>query len=140
MSKHYKTPKEHFEALLIKTDTCWTLKTKTTTWGYGRFEHKGVIYAAHIFAYETYVGFIPTGHILHHKCENEPCCNPDHLEPITQRENVLKSDTNPIALNARTTRCPQGHEYTAENTYLWRGDRQCLICRRTRGQINAPKT
>jgi hypothetical protein len=30
--------------------------------------------------------------------------------------------------NVKKTQCKQGHEYTAENTYLWRGHRHCRAC------------
>ena len=31
--------------------------------------------------------------------------------------------------NKYKTHCPQGHEYAVDNTYLYRGSRQCIICR-----------
>jgi hypothetical protein len=34
------------------------------------------------------------------------------------------------ASNAEKTHCPHGHPYDAENTYTWRGHRQCRICAR----------
>lgn len=38
------------------------------------------------FVYETLVGPIDEDHILHHHCENPGCCNPAHLEPMTQSD------------------------------------------------------
>ena len=37
-------------------------------------------------AYGELVGPIPAGHHLHHRCENPLCCNPAHLEPMTNAE------------------------------------------------------
>ena len=34
--------------------------------------------------------------------------------------------------NGRKTHCPQGHEYTEENTYRYGGMRQCKVCRKVR--------
>lgn len=34
--------------------------------------------------------------------------------------------------NARKEACAQGHPYTEENTYLYKGNRQCKTCRRQR--------
>lgn len=32
-------------------------------------------------------------------------------------------------INADKTHCVNGHEFTPENTYLWRGKRKCIECR-----------
>jgi hypothetical protein len=66
---------------------------------------------------------------LHHRCENKWCVNLAHLEPMKQgdhlREHGLPGDWG----QADKTHCPQGHEYTEENTYHWRGERHCRTCR-----------
>lgn len=54
------------------------------------------------------------------------------LEPVTQRENLLRGETI-TARNAAKTHCPRGHAYTAENTYVRpRGSRECRTCNRLR--------
>jgi hypothetical protein len=83
----------------------------------------------HRLAYERLVGPIPDGLQLDHLCRNPPCCNPEHLEPVTSRVNTLRG-VSAGAKNAVKTHCPQGHEYTPENTYLADGARHCRICRR----------
>ena len=45
---------------------------------------------AHRFAYEEYVGPIPDGLQIDHLCRNKWCVNPEHLEPVTCRENALR--------------------------------------------------
>ncbi len=42
---------------------------------------------AHRFAYEMCVGPIPPGLQIDHLCMNTLCVRPDHLEPVTNREN-----------------------------------------------------
>src|SRR5206468_154186 len=42
----------------------------------------------HIVAFEHIRGAVPGGMVLDHLCRNRRCCNPDHLEPVTRRENV----------------------------------------------------
>lgn len=50
---------------------------------------------AHRFMYELLVGPIPEGLKLDHLCRTPLCVNPDHLEPVTQRENVRRGDRHP---------------------------------------------
>lgn len=46
--------------------------------------------AAHRVAYIAICGPIPQGLELDHLCENKLCVNPDHLEAVTHRENVIR--------------------------------------------------
>ena len=79
---------------------------------------------AHRVIYEATKGDISDGLHLYHKCENRLCINPDHLEPITIKENVLLG--NGIAAQyARRTHCIRGHEFSDNNRY-------CVICSRIR--------
>lgn len=58
---------------------------------------------AHRFAYERFVGTIPAGLQIDHLCRTRLCVNPAHLEPVTNRENVLRG------LAATRTHCAKGH-------------------------------
>ena len=106
--------------------------------GYGSFWLKGAAYRAHRIAWALANGEIPPGKVLDHLCRNTSCVAPGHLEVVDQRENVLRGESF-AAENAKRTRCPQGHEYTAENTYVYppdkrnpNGRRDCRTCRRER--------
>jgi hypothetical protein len=89
---------------------------------------------AHRYAYEERHGAIPPGMTLDHLCRNPSCVNPDHLEAVTHRTNVLRGNAPP-AICARRTHCPQGHPYTEANTaYLKSGARRCRECHRLNEQ------
>lgn len=113
---------------------CWLWTGASGQWGYGRFNKGSRTYtASHRYAYEVLIGPIPDGLTLDHLCRNPPCVNPDHLEPVTQRENSLRSESR-HAKNARKTRCKRGHPFTSENTYVPPGGRgrNCRECKRLR--------
>ena len=55
-----------------------------------RGDRNGKTVIAHRMAYETWVGPIPKGAVIHHKCHTRACINPDHLQAITQTENAAE--------------------------------------------------
>jgi hypothetical protein len=121
---------DRFWEKVEKTETCWLWTAAKNDQGYGHIKVSDGEWAyAHRLAYELLVGPIPEGLELDHLCRVRNCLNPAHLEPVTGRENVLRS-TSPTAINARKTHCPRGHEYSAENTYYTprEGHRQCRAC------------
>jgi hypothetical protein len=114
---------------------CWIWQRATSADGYGRVSVGGKVIPAHRRAYELLVGPIPKGLTIDHLCRNRPCVNPDHLEPVTNRENILRGNTLPAA-NAAKTHCKYGHPFSPENTWhdLKRGWRKCRTCMRASTQ------
>lgn len=113
-------------------DDCWEWTGAHNPGGYGRIGgggKRGPSLLAHRVLYERMVGPIPDGLTLDHLCRNPSCVRPDHLEPVTNRENILRG-TSPVADRARQTHCIRGHAFTAENTYTHpqRGTRHCRAC------------
>jgi HNH endonuclease len=102
---------------------CW-LWTRSLRHGYGQIRDRGRVRPVHVVAYELVIGLVPKGLILDHTCRNTACCNPAHLEPVTNLENIRRG-----IKGALTTNCPQGHPYDALNTYVYRRARYCRICR-----------
>lgn len=120
---------------VAKSDSgCWIFTGYVTPSGYGQFWFEGRRNEfAHRAAYTLFVGPIPEGLQLDHLCRNRACCNPDHLEPVTCRENLLRGE-GVTAKAARVSTCPKGHPYSGGNLYL-RPDgkgRGCRECRSTR--------
>lgn len=115
---------------------CWQWSGRPNNAGYGQMTMQGANGAetrlAHRVAYETLVGPIPAGLQLDHLCRNRLCVNPTHLEPVTARENILRSPIAEAAKNARKTHCPQGHPYSGSNLYVLpsTGYRYCRECMR----------
>lgn len=93
--------------------------------GYGSYRADGGTRLAHRVSYERVNGPIPDGKDLDHLCRVRSCVNPDHLEPVTRRENLKRS---PI-WSGNQTHCVNGHEFTEENTHRHEGHRRrCREC------------
>lgn len=132
-----KTSRELFMArVTIDDNGCWLWTGAIQNSGYGMLGRGGQKYLAHRFAYTMLVGEIPDGMDIDHKCRVRRCCNPDHLEPVTRHENIMRG-AGP-ALNSQRCRsaetCKRGHAFTAENTRRRKGWRICLQCERDRGK------
>jgi hypothetical protein len=130
--REVKPPEVRFWAKVSESpDGCWVW-TGALAQGYGRFGvTKGRIVLAHRWVYEYLVGEIPEGLTIDHLCRTRACVRPDHLDPVPNAVNNLRSN-NLSAINARKTHCPQGHPYDAENTRICGGSRECRECKKER--------
>jgi hypothetical protein len=90
----------------------------------------------HRIAYEIGVGPIPEGLVIDHLCRTRGCMNPTHLDPKTNRANLLAPGSVALAaINAAKTHCKRGHELAPDNLVGWdlaRGKRRCATCVRMR--------
>lgn len=127
------------ERLMAKVDVnpggCWEWTASKNRDGYGKFATgRGGWIGAHRAAYQLIVGPIPDGKELDHLCRNRGCVNPDHLEPVEHKVNVRRGalGQTTAARQRGKTHCPQGHEYTPENTRMCRTGRSCRQCQSDR--------
>lgn len=77
---------------------CWLWQNQMHPKGYGRFylgfdedENKVLAYA-HRVSFEHFIGIPKPGYIVDHRCEVKSCCNPVHLWPVTNQENLRLAD------------------------------------------------
>ena len=92
---------------------------------YGVFRWHGDVVNTHILSYEVFVGVVPDGMQVDHKCRVRCCCRPDHLEAVTQRVNVLRG-VGASAVHARKVTCPKGHPY--DSVRVRRDGTVCRFC------------
>lgn len=139
-SRLHKSPLERFwnNVLITPFDSCWEWVGSKDTKGYGRMNVNRVNWKAHRLSYIISRGEIPDNLPLDHLCRNPGCVRPEHLEAVSLRENTLRGQTLPAA-NAKKTHCPQGHEFTEENTYKYRGTRSCVKCRQNSTKLHLSK-
>lgn len=121
------TTAERFWSKVRFTDTCWLWRGAKTSRGYGNFmlrKKPGRWVKAHRFSY----AFVHRGRIpklpLDHICCRSLCVRPEHLEPVTQRENIRRGRGH-----GKEIVCPYGHLYDEENTYRHKGKRYCRKCK-----------
>lgn len=77
--------------LILGTDECWEWQGFKDKHGYGTISSGGK-YGPHVLvhrvAFELHCGPIPNELGVLHKCDNPPCCNPNHLFLGTDADNV----------------------------------------------------
>ncbi len=110
---------------------CWIWIAYTHKQGYGRVSINNKVYNAHRVVYETLRGPIGYQLELDHLCRVRCCVNPDHLEAVTHKENVLRGN-GIMASYIRRTHCKRGHPLQDSNKYFMKnGYWRCRACRVT---------
>ena len=124
----FKQRVDGFWAKTRMTNSCWNWLGAINPKGYGEYYNDKKVVKAHRYSYELFEGKIPNGLQIDHLCRNRKCVNPNHLQIVTNKENVLRGN-GISAKNSKKTHCPKGHELTPENTYCYRNTRSCKKCR-----------
>lgn len=116
----------------VDENGCWIFHGAINDMGYGVVGVQGRNVRAHRITYETFVGLIPEGLDIDHLCRVRACCNPQHLEPVTRAENLLRG----WAIR-KGTHCAHGHERTEANTVVAPSEPswpRCRICANERAR------
>lgn len=108
---------------VIQENGCWEWVGGISDNGYGRWNTTTRSRYAHRVVYEMHLGVVPKGLHLDHLCRNRLCVNPDHLEPVTCKTNILRG-VGFSARNAGKTHCIHGHN----DWVRVRNGRQCRTC------------
>lgn len=129
-----RDPRERILERVTKQDRghgtpCWISDRAMNEAGYTKIGVRRRSYYTHRLAYEVFVGSIPESMHLDHLCRQPACCNPQHLEPVTPRENVMRGNSHVVA-QAAQTHCKYGHAYAEANTGVCAGKRYCRECNR----------
>jgi hypothetical protein len=120
-------------AARIEVGDCWQWIGHVRRDGYGDVWFGGRTRMVHRLVYQLLVRPLSVIEQLDHLCRNRACVNPDHLDVVSARTNILRGFGAP-ALAARRTSCPIGHPLTPVPDGSRRVCRECgrLACRNWR--------
>ena len=76
------------KAIFDKDTDCWLWIASKHSSGYGAFWFNCRMDNAHRVSYEIFVGYIPLGLFVLHRCDVEICINPAHLFIGSQSDNI----------------------------------------------------
>lgn len=124
--KQAKTPEDYLLQRITKLgeDECWEWTKGRDRDGYGQSQGSKWSKAlgtsrAHQMAYKTWVGEVSEGFVVCHKCDNPPCCNPNHLFLGTVADN-----NNDCISKGRNPPRMKPHKYEKEILEAW-GVKSC---------------
>ncbi len=135
-----RLPSRFWNKVVLDPGTgCWLWTGYTRPDGYGSISIDGRPQRTHRLTYSVFVGRLDPDLVIDHACRIRRCCNPAHLEQVTDRVNVLvRAGMDSIAVKrAQQTHCVNGHEFTPENTFTRRqrpGTRECRACQDARNK------
>jgi hypothetical protein len=131
---------ERFWNGVEKLSDCWVWKSSKAKNSYGRITiDKKRVLTHRVALFLAGVKLSKTDCVLH-KCDNPPCCNPEHLfvgsRVDNNRDAKIKGRTasskNGKSFESKVTHCPNGHLYSSENIYLEKKKyglgRKCRAC------------
>lgn len=114
---------------------CWFWDGPVNRNGYSRTTIDGRTIVLHRLIYQIVKGPLTKKKVLDHLCRERRCCNPDHLQPVTAKENTRRGESGP-GRNARKATCKRGHKLSGANVRIRKKkggtERVCKACKRER--------
>lgn len=133
---------QRFWAKVEVRGDCWVWTASMRRGGYGQFGaiSRATPVTSHKWAWERYVGEWPAGLVADHLCRNRACVRWDHIEPVTNAENVLRGE-HPNIRAYRAGTCTKGHSTVNSTIRRADGRPQCGMCHndRRRAAYRQPK-
>lgn len=118
---------------------CWIWLKSLCRDGYARSGTRRRSSQAHRVYFENHRGPIPKGKEIDHLCRVRNCVNPQHMEPVLHKENLMRGESF-SAINSAKTQCIHGHSLSGSNlkieTHRGQKRRVCWKCR----QVTARRT
>lgn len=87
LTGHGLTLEQRLERFFTRGEGCW-LWSGNLADGYGHIRSGEKMLYSHVVMYELNVGPVPEGMSLDHRCRRRRCVNPDHLRPVTTKQNM----------------------------------------------------
>lgn len=118
---------------------CLLWPGNTNRKGYGQTGYKGKTVIIHRHLYQLVRGVtLGRWQFVCHSCDTPNCLSIEHLWVGTPKENSEDATRKGRHHNTVRTHCPEGHEYTPENTFISAcGFRNCIKCQRIRQRVRA---
>src|SRR5690606_26792047 len=121
-------PEEAWEGAELDTP-CWVWEGGKYSTGYAMVwdSQTQKVRRGHRVTYSYFRAEIPDGLSLDHLCRNRDCCNPWHLDPVTNAENAARGE------RATAGHCPRGHSEWGKKPDSQCTDgysRYCRACKR----------
>lgn len=131
------TPKElHRITGFIEEDAngCWVWMGRRNSEGYGQIHLRKAYWFVHRLMYEFLKGPVKPGDVVDHLCGNKACCNPDHLDAVSQSQNLKRRLKAP----RRFPRwCSNGHMLEGRNIgWTTRRGKRVMYCKACRAEKN----